>query len=68
MDIMKLIAPALLGLCLASMACGAVGPEDIKIAKAEYGLANDSFHRGKYREALTQYYGNINVDTLDTTG
>jgi type IV pilus assembly protein PilF len=28
------------------------GPEDVKMAQAEYGLANDAFQRGQYRMAL----------------
>lgn len=28
------------------------GPEDVKVSQAEYGLANDAFQRGQYRQAL----------------
>jgi type IV pilus assembly protein PilF len=40
-------------LLLALAACGGAGPEEAKIASAEYGLANDAFQRGRYREALS---------------
>jgi type IV pilus assembly protein PilF len=33
-------------------AFGGPGPEDVKISQAEYGLANDAFQRGQYRQAL----------------
>jgi Tfp pilus assembly protein PilF len=46
----------LAALCVSLLAAGcfALGPdpEDVKMATAEYGLATDAFHRGKYREAL----------------
>jgi type IV pilus assembly protein PilF len=46
----------LVALCLSLLAAGcfAFGPdaEDVKMATAEYGLANEAFSRGKYREAL----------------
>jgi Tfp pilus assembly protein PilF len=44
-----LLVSGLLGL----VGCGGAGPEEAKIASAEYGLANDAFHRGRYREALS---------------
>lgn len=42
-----------MGLCMAALSgCGGAGPEDVKVGEAEYGLANDAFHKGRYREAL----------------
>lgn len=34
------------------MGCGGAGPEEAQVAQAEYGLANDAFHKQRYREAL----------------
>jgi len=51
MDIMKLLA-CVLAVSLLSLGCAGAGPEDVKVARAEYGLANDAFQRGKLRLAL----------------
>jgi len=43
----------LLALLWQQSACvGSRGGDDAKVARAEYGLASDAFHRARYREAL----------------
>lgn len=51
---MRMAISMCLILCVgtAALGCGGAGPEDAKVAKAEYGLANDAFHKQRYREAL----------------
>jgi Tfp pilus assembly protein PilF len=44
-------------LALGAAGCAGAGPEDVNVGKAEYGLANDAFHKGRYREAL----GHVNT-------
>ena len=55
---------------LGLVACAVVGAgcfgstqEDVKLAKAEYGLANDAFTRGSYREALDHIEKAVEADT-----
>ncbi|MBW2457307.1 MAG: tetratricopeptide repeat protein, partial [Deltaproteobacteria bacterium] len=36
----------------ASACASGPGTDDVRVAQAEYGLAADAFHRGRYREAL----------------
>ncbi len=36
----------------AGTGCGGAGPQDVKVAQAEYQLGNDAFHKQRYREAL----------------
>jgi Tfp pilus assembly protein PilF len=52
--------------CLSILAAGcfAMGPdaEDVKVASAEYDLAADAFHRGKYREALSRVEKSLEHD------
>lgn len=54
------------GVAVASVACttGCLGTtqEDVKLAKAEYGLANDAFTRGSYREALDHVEKAVEAD------
>ncbi len=47
---------------MAAAGCGGAGPEDIKVAEAEYGLANDAFHKQRYREALAHVEMALNHD------
>jgi type IV pilus assembly protein PilF len=43
----------LVALLAATTACATqAGPDDVRVANAEYGLAGDAFQRGRYREAL----------------
>lgn len=46
-----------------SVGCFGSTQEDVKLAKAEYGLANDAFTRGSYREALDHIEKAVEVDT-----
>ncbi len=42
----------LMCLSIGAAGCAGASPEDAKVAQAEYGLANDAFHKQRYREAL----------------
>ena len=59
------IGPRLAALALCAGLAGCVsstGPEDAKMAEAEYGLGNDAFHRGQYREALEHVEKALDAD------
>ncbi len=51
-----------IALCVAGPGCMGQSEEDIKVAQAEYGLANDAFGRGAYREALDHVEKAIETD------
>ncbi len=51
------------GLLFGSSACATrAGVDDVRVAQAEYGLAGDAFHRGRYREALEHVEKALDLD------
>jgi len=52
----------LLACAVASTGCFGTTQEDVKLAKAEYGLANDAFAHAKYREALDHVEKALDAD------